>query len=97
MVGLIEKGIHDFIEKGPKSENLQRVKEYLLKKYEENQKENGYWGNCLYEYFWTGLDADTDYVKTLNALTGADLQAFARSYFQESDSIEVSMTSGETK
>lgn len=97
MVQLIEKGINDFIAHGPKAENLQRVKEYLLKKYEQDQKENGYWANCLYEHSWTGLDVNTNYVQTLNALTGTDLQAFAREFFGQGGSIEVSMTSGETK
>ena len=43
MSSLIDKGINDFIANGPKAENLQKVKEYMLKNYEANQKENGYW------------------------------------------------------
>ena len=42
MVKLINEGIQEFIEKGPVSEDLSKVKEYMLKTYKQNQKENGY-------------------------------------------------------
>lgn len=97
MVQLIEKGITDFVQHGPKSEALQKVKEYLLKKYEENQKENGYWINLLYSYYWEGIDQANNYVETVNAITKSDLQKFAKDFFGQKNSIEVSMTTGNTK
>ena len=42
-----------FIANGPKAENLQKVKEYMLKNYEANQKENSLLDtDILYSYFW---------------------------------------------
>ena len=97
MSSLIDKGINDFIANGPKAENLQKVKEYMLKNYEANQKENGYWMNILYSYFWENSDMATGYADTVNGITAADLQHFAKDFFSQNNRIEVSMTSGDTK
>lgn len=97
MSSLIDKGINDFIANGPKAENLKKVKEYMLKNYEANQKENGYWMNVLYSYYWENTDMATKYVDTVNQITSADLQKFAKDFFSQDNRIEVSMTSGDTK
>lgn len=97
MVKLIDKGLEEFIANGPDADGLKKVKEYMLKTYEQNQKENGYWMNALYAYYWEGLDNATDYVNTVNNITGADLQKFAKKLFSQKNRIEVSMTSGDTK
>lgn len=95
MSKLIDKGINDFIANGPKADNLKKVKEYMLKTYEANKKENGYWMNVLYDYFWENMDTETDYAKTVNGITASDLQKFAKAFFSQKNRIEVSMTSGD--
>ena len=92
MVALIDQGITDFMEKGPKEESLQMVKEYMLKKYAQNQKENSYWIGRLYDYYWEGYDGDTGYEDTVNAITSTELQEFAKAFFSQGNSIEVGMT-----
>ena len=92
MVSLIEKGINDFIEKGPKEESLQMVKEYMLKKHAQNLKENRYWIGILYDYYWEGYDGETGYEETVNEVSAADLQAFAKEFFSQGNEIEVGMT-----
>ena len=93
MVKLIDEGIRQLAADGPKAENLQKVKEYLLKKYQQDQKENSYWMGQLYHFYWTGVDGVTDYVQTVNAISAQDLREFARTFFGHQNSIEVSMTS----
>lgn len=95
MSTLIDKGINDFIAKGPKAEELAKVKEYMLKTYEANQKENGYWIGLLHGYLWEGLDARTGYTDLVNSITSADLQQFAKAFIAQKNRIEVSMTSGD--
>ena len=94
MSKLIDKGIEDFIANGPKAEELAKVKEYMLKTYEANQKENGYWLGLLHGYLWEGLDSRTGYTDLVNGITGADLQQFAKAFVSQKNRIEVSMTSG---
>lgn len=94
MTALIDKGITEFIANGPDADNLKKVKEYMLKTYESNQKENGYWMNVLYSFYWEGMDRNTGYADLVNSITGADLQAFAKDFFSQHNRTEVSMTSG---
>lgn len=95
MVDLVNKGISDFIEKGPDAENLKKVKEYMLKSNEQNQKENAYWMGALYNYYWADDDRVTGYANFISTITGADLQKFAKTIFSQDNDIEVSMTSGD--
>ena len=93
MVGLIKKGISDFIADGPKEDDLNKVKEYMLKTYQQNQKENGYWVNRIIEYYWENLDMNTGYEDTVKSITANDLKAFAKAFFGQNNQIEVSMSS----
>ena len=93
MVKLIEKGIDDFIAKGPKAEDLNKVKEYMLKTYQQNQKENSYWMSILNDMLWKKADLNTGYEKTVNAVTAESLEKFAKEFFGQKNMIEVSMSS----
>lgn len=95
MVDLINKGINDFIANGPDAENLKKVKEYMLKSHEQNQKENSYWMGALYNYYWADDDRVTGYTNFVSSITGTDLQKFAKEIFSQNNDIEVSMTSGD--
>ena len=91
MVKLIHQGIDQYIKKGPKAEDLAKVKEYMLKTYQQNQKENSYWNNVLYNYYWSHLDTSSKYTETLNSITLKDLMKFAKDFFGQKNMIEVSM------
>nr|WP_321373061.1 insulinase family protein [uncultured Bacteroides sp.] len=82
---------------GPSETNLAKVKEYMLKKYKENIKENSYWAGCIDEYLYTGLDMDANYEAIVNKITISDLQKFAKSMFSQKNQVEVTMTSPEAK
>ena len=92
MTEIIRQGLDEFIKDGPKPEQLARVKEYMLKKYQENQKENSYWMNQLKEFYWHGIDATKDYEKTLNSITGKEIQKFVKKLIKQNNCIEVSIS-----
>ncbi|MBO7371293.1 MAG: hypothetical protein J6U34_02180, partial [Bacteroidales bacterium] len=50
-----------------------KVKEYLLKNYVENQRNNGYFSAVLQEYIESGIDDDTQYRQTVESITSADV------------------------
>lgn len=93
MTGLIKKGLDDFIANGPEADDLNKVKEYMLKTYQQNQKENGYWLGALNEFYWNKLDVNTGYEELVNSITPADLQEFAEAFFGQNNQAEVSMSS----
>ncbi|WP_438363193.1 M16 family metallopeptidase, partial [Phocaeicola sartorii] len=97
MTDIILNELNQFANEGPSAENLNKVKEFMLKKYKENAKENSYWVNMLGEYFWEGTDMNTGYENTINGITAKDLQEFTKALLDQNNRVEVSMTSEETK
>ena len=80
---------------GPSIENLNKVKEYMLKKHAENLKENGYWLNTIDEYLFEGVNMMNDYDQIVNSITAKDIQVFANELLSQKNRIEVSMISPE--
>ena len=80
---------------GPSEENLNKVKEYMLKKHAENLKENGYWLNTIDEYLFEGINMMKDYDQIVNGITAKDIQAFTNILLSQKNRIEVSMISPE--
>lgn len=93
MTEIIYKGVEDMVNNGPKEEDLQKTKEYMLRSHAERLKNNGYWMNQMVNYVLYGEDNVTSYEETLNSLTTADIQAMAKTIFKSGNRIEVGMTS----
>ena len=91
LTGMAVDLLHKFAEEGPRQKDLDKVREYMLKKYAENQKENGYWSSLMLNYALDGVDSYKDYEKILNSITIDDLKKFAKSLLKQGNSIEVSM------
>lgn len=82
---------------GPSEANLNKVKEYMLKKHKENLKENGYWLGNIDEYVFTGVNMMKDYETLVNSITAKEIQKFANDLFKQKNEVEVSMVSPEKK
>ena len=93
MTEIIYKGIDEMVNEGPKDSDLQKIKEYLVRKHEESLKDNGYWLRQMINYSKTGHDNVTDYNKVLESITVADIQKLAKKIFRSGNRIEVGMTS----
>lgn len=91
LTGMAVDLLNKFAEEGPRQKDLDKVREYMLKKYAENQKENSYWANMLHNEIALGYDGYTDYEKTLNSITTEDLKKFMKSMLKQGNAIEVSM------
>lgn len=90
--GVIDAQMKKMASEGPTEEHLQKIKEYMLKKYKDNQKENGYWLNNLDEYFYTGVDYTQGYEEAVNSITVKDVQKFAADLVNQGNKITVVMT-----
>lgn len=96
MTDIILQGLKDFAKQGPDAEKLARVKEFMLKTHQENQKENSYWMTCLENFYWNNQDNVSDYEKTLNSITAKDLRKYAKDLLKQGNLITVSIN-GEKK
>ena len=90
--GIIDAQMKKMATEGPTEEHLQKIKEYMLKKYKDNQKENSYWLNNLDEYFYTGVDYTKGYEEAVNNVTVQDVQKFTADLINQGNKITVVMT-----
>jgi zinc protease len=93
LVNIIYAEIDNITTNGPSETDLNKVKEYMLKKHKEDIKENSYWEGIITEYMHTGLDRYTDYETIVNNMTVESIQKFATKLFNQGNRIEVDMIS----
>lgn len=93
MTKIVYEGVAQMCEKGPDSENVKKVKEYLHRSHAEDLKKNNYWMNAMVEYARYNQEKVNDFDKTVDEITDADIQAFARLVFRSGNRLEVGMTS----
>ena len=93
MTEIIYKGIDEMVENGPKQEDLQKVREYMLRSHAERLKTNSYWMARMIDYALWNKEWVGPYEKTLNAITASDIQKMAKKIFRSGNRIEVGMTS----
>ena len=94
--GYLNKIVHgvlqDMAEDGPREVDFNKVKEYMLKKQQENEQENSYWRGVMLTWYRQNHNEYTDYVKTLNAVTPADIREKVQALLDSKNAIEIIMT-----
>ncbi|KAA6323850.1 Protease 3, partial [termite gut metagenome] len=95
LMNIIYTELGDFVANGPSEVNLNKVKEYMLKKHKEDLKENSYWQETIDEYYYMGVDRTKDYEAIVSSLTVNELKEFAAGLFTQGNRIEVNMISPE--
>ena len=89
---LIDELVAKMASEGPTPEQMQKIREYMVKTYNDNQKENSYWISTLDEYYYTGTDFNTDYLNIVNSITSADVKMFANDLLQQGNKVTVVLT-----
>jgi zinc protease len=89
---LIDQLVMKMAAEGPTPEQLQKIREYMVKNYNDNLKENSYWMGALDEYYYTGTDFNTDYLNVVNSITVDDVKAFANDLIKQGNKVTVVMT-----
>ena len=72
------KTIEEIALSGVTEEELNKVKEFELKEYADNQKKNGYWQGLIRNYVNWNRDGRTGREDAIRSVTCADVQAFCR-------------------
>ncbi|MDR1782859.1 MAG: insulinase family protein [Dysgonamonadaceae bacterium] len=94
-VRLNEIAIKEFTkiaENGPAEEYFSKAKEYILKSRKDREQENGFWTSVINAYYKTGYNSYTDYEKTVNSITPADIQKKAAALLKSGNFSKVIMT-----
>ena len=83
--------VNDFAANGPRKEDMNKAKEYFVKNYKENQRENSYWADTLTEYLLTGIDKDTDYIKVIKSISTQDVRKAFVAIVKQNNHAEIIM------
>ncbi|MBQ0025255.1 MAG: insulinase family protein [Bacteroidales bacterium] len=83
--------VADFVQNGPSEASLSKAKEYFIKNYKENLRENSYWSGVISDYILSGADNDTEYEAILNGLDSETVRKVFASIFNQNNHSEVIM------
>ena len=92
LMAIIHEEVQTILNDGPLAEDLSKVKESMLKDYEENLEKNAYWSNTVLPlYYRYGENYLTDYVPAVRAITAETVQATLRMLTASGNMFEVVM------
>lgn len=75
---LMRQDLDDIARNGVTAEELDKVKKYEIKTFDDSQRLNAYWQNAAKETVEWENDPVTGFKETVEAITSADVQAFVR-------------------
>ena len=78
MKAIIFSEINLIIEKGPLVDDLQKVKENMVKKHTEDLTENGWWQNAVTTFYKNNINLVDDYKTTVETLTPEKIQTMLK-------------------
>jgi len=91
LMGIIHSEVAQIVASGPRADDLQKVKENMLKKYAEDKAENPWWSNAVERYYQDKLNLVDDYQASVNALTAESIQNTLKNIVSQGNVVEVVM------
>lgn len=91
LMGIIHAEVAEIVTNGPRPEDLQKVKENMLKKYSEDVAQNNWWSSAIERYYMDKLNMVADYKASVEALTPEAVQNALKSIVSQGNVIEVVM------
>ncbi|HNY09209.1 MAG TPA: insulinase family protein, partial [Tenuifilaceae bacterium] len=97
LIGIVYAEIEKIKQNGPTPDDLNKTKEFLMKEYEQNQRENSYWSDAIRMKYEDGVDFSTEYLNVVKSTSVESLKDFAQKLFNQNNVVEVVMTSEEAQ
>lgn len=97
LIGIIYSEIEKIKANGPLEEDVNKAKEFMLKQYDQNQRENRYWSGVIREKYESGIDKHTTYLDVVKSVNVEKVKAFANKMFSQGNIVEVVMSPEEQK
>ena len=88
---IVQDVFEDVAANGVSEESLTKAKEYLLKTYKENQRENGWWMNRIASIARRNYDPAENYEQIVSSLTSSNIKQMATTILAEGNRIRVIM------
>ena len=91
LISIIYSEVDEIVAKGPRADDLQKVKENMLKKYTEDLAENGWWQSAVQRFYQDKLNLVDDYKASVEALTPEVIQSTLKNLVSQGNVLEVVM------
>ncbi len=88
---IILKEIDEIAANGPKPEDIEKTREFLLKQWKNNLEQNGSWMNTISRKWGSGLDYLAEYEPAVQQMTYDEIKAFAKQIVDNGNRIKVMM------
>lgn len=88
---IIVNELEKVAKQGPRQEHIEKARSYILKTFEENEKDNDAWMDWLLTYHFHNKDFYTDFKNIASTITQDDICKFAAYILEQGNFIEVSM------
>lgn len=91
LMEIIIKELREIAENGPKAEDIEKTREFLLKDHTNSLEQNGSWINHLNNYYSRNTDFINGYEQTLSSITYDDVRDLARKMLADDNIVKVVM------
>lgn len=91
LMELIDQEMVKIAQNGPKTEDLSKIKEFIMKQRPDDLKRNEVWLNYIDSYYVNDIDLNKDYDKLLSELSAAKIQAMAAQIIKDNNIVRVIM------
>jgi len=91
LISMIYDEVNEILKNGARADDVQKVKENLLKTYTENLRENSWWISSVESYYHNKINFVDDYKTTVESLTPALIQSTLKKLVDQGNIMEVVM------
>jgi zinc protease len=91
LLSIVHREVAKIIDQGPTEADLAKAREFFLKQRPEDLKENTWWGNTLFDYYFYTLDYLSGFEAKVNALNVNSVRDFARKTINQGNEVKVIM------
>ncbi|WP_295935400.1 M16 family metallopeptidase [uncultured Alistipes sp.] len=88
---IVMKEIREIAENGPKTDDIEKTREFMLKSWKNSLEINGSWISYIQSKQDPGLDYLADYEKVLKSLSNDDVKALAKKILEDNNLVKVIM------
>jgi zinc protease len=92
LMGIIHSEVAEIVKNGPRADDLQKVKENMLKKYTEDTETNSWWQVSVNRYYQDKIDLLKDYKASVEALSPELIQKTLKALVDQGNVIQVVMS-----
>lgn len=91
LMEIVMQEIREIAQNGPKAEDIEKTREFLLKDHTNSLEQNGSWVNHLKNYYTRNADFINGYEQTLASITYDDIRNLAQQILADDNLVKVIM------